>query len=168
MDRAGPPPRQWLYRYKAAIHLTGADPTAAVASSTFLLGPFGDIVNFGGGRAYLSWYPVCRLAASSELSPPPPSEILARMSRDGVLTDSIAALSEIVPGVAGWVDQAEARVEGGWIFAWAETDIDDVESRLHTRYEVGVSTRGRRHTINTGKYCMAPLHAVQLVERLTS
>lgn len=169
LERDGaPPPHRWLHRYKAAIHLSGADLASSIPSTTFALGPFGDIVDFGGGRAYLSWYPVCRLAASQALAPPPPETVLAGVSREAVLADSVAALSAIIPGVADWVRDAEAKVEGGWIFAWAETDIDHPDSRLHTRHEVGVSSRGGRHTINTGKYCMAPLHAAQLVERLNA
>src|SRR4029434_218326 len=63
------PTRPWLHRYKLALHVrrVAADPPP---STTIVLGPFGDVVNFGDGRFYFSWYPVCRLGTSDALSPP--------------------------------------------------------------------------------------------------
>jgi hypothetical protein len=162
------PTLSWLYRVKHFLrfrHLT----TPIIPSVTIVLGPFGDIVNYGNGDLFLSWYPSGMQGMSSEISPPewlPASPDLAAKLRPEI----VAALSEIVPAV-GCLTQPEieaAEVKGGTIFAWGATDIFDPTSRLHERYTIGPSSFGRYHSINTGKYTMAPLFANQVADRIRS
>ena len=48
------------------------------------------------------------------------------------------------------------------IFAWGDSDIDDAESVLHQRHEIGVVSADGYHSINTGKLTSAPYFAEQL------
>jgi hypothetical protein len=57
-------------------------------------------------------------------------------------------------------------VAGGAIFALGETDIDDPESRLHERYKVGITSVGNYHSVDTGKYSLAPLLASRVADRI--
>lgn len=160
------PTRPWLHRYKLAVHI--ADATGgALPSTTILLGEYGDIVDFGGGRCYLSWYPACKLGAWRDLAPPDFASTIADETRRRVLDATRAALGRIAPSV-GSLDLAKAKVavEGGYIFAWGSTDIADPQSGLHCRSEIGVHSNGRYHSIDTGKYGMAPYFAEQVADRI--
>ena len=55
---------------------------------------------------------------------------------------------------------------GGVIFALGNTDVDNYESKLHTRYEVGIRTFDNYHSVNTGKYTLIPYLAVKVADRL--
>jgi glycine/D-amino acid oxidase-like deaminating enzyme len=161
-----PPDRPWLHRYKLAIHVTGAGGPA-LPSTTIVLGEYGDIVEFGGGRRYLSWYPACKLAEWTDLQPPDISPKIDDARRQVVLDATVRALTEIVPSLRALdLVKASARVEGGYIFAWGRTDIADPDSELHGRSDIGIRSRGRFHSIDTGKYGMAPYFADQLADRL--
>ncbi len=52
-------------------------------------------------------------------------------------------------------DRASTEVEGGFIFAWGAGDVDDMDTELHERHDVGVRSVGRYHSVDTGKYCLA-------------
>jgi hypothetical protein len=52
------------------------------------------------------------------------------------------------------------------IVAWGETDIYDPGSELHRRYEIGVTSAGRYHSIDPGKLTMAPFFAEQCAQRI--
>jgi hypothetical protein len=55
---------------------------------------------------------------------------------------------------------------GGIIFAWGDTGVDDPESMLHERFEIGVHSYGNYHTVNTGKYTMTPWMGMKTAERI--
>ena len=61
---------------------------------------------------------------------------------------------------------ASADVKGGIIFAWGASDIDNPGSELHARHDVGPTSRGRYHTVDSGKYTMIPLFARRVAERI--
>ena len=63
---------------------------------------------------------------------------------------------------------SDAVVKGGVIVAWGQTDIDDPSSELHRRFEIGVTTVGRYHSVDPGKLTMAPYFAERCVERIVS
>jgi hypothetical protein len=65
-------------------------------------------------------------------------------------------------------DMQEVKVVGGIIFAAGRTDIDDLSSQLHTRTKVGVSSKDGYHSVNTGKYTLAPMFAMQTADRVCS
>ena len=58
------------------------------------------------------------------------------------------------------------KASRGVIFAWGQTDIDDAESGLHRRCEIGPRSRGRYTSVDTGKLTMAPLFASQVAENV--
>lgn len=161
------PARDWLFRYKVALHVTGAGKCESLPSTTMVLGPYGDIVNFGDGRLYLSWYPVGRLGASSDLCPPDFGASLGEEDKAQLSRRMWAALGAVVPSLAG-VETSSAieQLGGGVIFAWGATDIDDRESGLHQRFDIGPRSHGNYHSIDTGKYCMGPVFAVELADRI--
>jgi glycine/D-amino acid oxidase-like deaminating enzyme len=160
------PIRPWLHRYKVAIHVSGAHG-GGPPSTTILLGEYGDIVDFGDGRFYLSWYPACKIGEWRELQPPYPPPAVGDAAGRRIADATRAALAGIVPSVAS-LDLSNARVEvqGGYIFAWGRTDIADPASELHTRSDIGIHSVGRYHSIDTGKYSMAPYFAELLADRV--
>jgi hypothetical protein len=159
----------WLYRFKLAITVELAQPKDSLASTTTLLGPFGDVVNFpNAGKVYLSWYPHCMLATAQH--PPPhgwrPDE--NGLEAAGITPLTLAALARIHAGLRT-VSSEEIRAErigGGVICAHGRTDITDPASGLHNRFDIGVRSHGSYHSVDTGKYCMAPYFAEQVGRRI--
>lgn len=94
-----PSSRPCMYRMKYALHGTIQSRPEVPLTTTFALGPFGDVVCRNNGRVYLSWYPDClggiitgsRTPDSweSELTS---SEITAR--RQEIVTKTLNALGE--------------------------------------------------------------------------
>lgn len=162
------PGRPWLYRWKYRIRLPDADRTAEIPSTTIVLGRFGDIVRFAGGDLYLSWYPVCLAGLSTNLRPPKWPRQPDEARRRAVCEGSFRALAEICPALLQLDGKVmrNAEVSGGVIVAWGSTDIDDIASELHTRFDIGPCSIGRYHSINTGKYCVAPMFAVAVADRI--
>jgi glycine/D-amino acid oxidase-like deaminating enzyme len=161
------PSRPWLHRFKLAVVLRLSHQIDEIPSATFVLGPFGDIVNFGGSRLYLSWYPHCMIGVSRAINPPDLIAALHERTTSAIVHQTMAALAAVCPPLRSVGDAiTTAEVGGGPIFAWGASDIDDPESELHRRYDVGVSSYGRYHSVNTGKYCLAPLLAVEVAERI--
>jgi hypothetical protein len=158
------PDRPWLHRYKLAVHLSGAaGPT--LPSTTLLLGEFGDIAEFAGGRRYLSWYPACKLGEWRGLQPEDIAPTIDAATRRRALEGTVQALAAIVPSMESMdLSRARIEVEGGYIFAWGRTGIDDPHSELHRRFDIGIQSAGRYHSIDTGKYSMAPYFADLLAE----
>ena len=83
---------------------------------------------------------------------------------------TIAALSEIVCALAPIqaTKLEDVWVKGGAIVAWGETDIDDPQSELHKRYEIGIHSRHRYHSVDTGKLTMAPYFAEECADRIVA
>jgi len=161
------PGRPWLFRLKYMVHLPVVLAERQVPSVSMVLGPFGDVVRYGNGEAYLSWYPVGLTARSADLTPPDWPNFLAGEEAAEMQRSVFEALREVVPGLsrlAPLLPQAEVR--GGVIFAWGESDIDDPTSPLHTRDEIGPMSYGRYHSINTGKLTMAPMFALLIASRI--
>lgn len=162
------PRRRWVYRLK--YRLLGQLPPllADLPSLTMMLGRFGDVVNYGDGRAYLSWYPTCLGGWSSDVETP---EAWAAACREGVPVDeaqelihtTLAAFDAIVPGLGGCRIES---VAAGVIFSWGATDIDDLESELHRRDDIGPAAYDGYITVNTGKFTSAPLFAKRVVDLL--
>lgn len=158
------PDRRSLMRYKAAIRFTL--PSGGLAeelpSATFVLGPYGDLVNQGDGRCYLSWYPVCKLAETTADDAAELHAAAARGDARRLVRESIAGLAGFVPAMRRLdPDRLGATVGGGVIVALGRTDITDPGSELHQRSRIGLVAHGRWITCDTGKYCMAPLYGVE-------
>ena len=156
----------WMYRYKFAnrvlVPLDGVIP-----SITCVLGPFGDIVNYGTNGLFLSWYPEGMIATSRALEPPDWESELTPERRLEVFQRSLAAWTKRCPALRSLrFRTSDVDPGGGIIFAWGDTDVDDPGSLLHERYEIGVHSYGNYHTVNTGKYTMTPWIGMKTAERL--
>jgi glycine/D-amino acid oxidase-like deaminating enzyme len=161
-------PAPWLFRLKYQMRITDDTMREGVASTTMVLGPFGDIVNFGGGELLLTWYPVSKRAATGAVAPPhwpavPEAELCHELCREihSGLAAAVPALRKLTPQAL-----TAGRVGGGPIFTLGARDIDDPASRLHERYDIGLRSLGRYHSIDTGKLTTAPLFAQTVVERI--
>lgn len=172
-EQAGlPAPFPQLLRYKAAllVELDGQD-TRNLPSSTFVTGPYGDVVNHGGRSLYLSWYPACRLGSVPISLRETLDRLMADTDPQTIIQDSLARLGELVPGLAALgLRPEQVKLGGGYILARGESDIDDPDSGLHQRHEFGIRAEGGWISLDTGKYCMAPMLALEacdtVLERL--
>ena len=98
------PSRPWLWRYKHYLRVAGSAASAAVPCSTIVLGPFGDVVVYGNGDLYLSWYPSGMRASSRSVDPPAEPAVAADAVRDEIF----AGLSGLIPSV-GSLPRESAR-----------------------------------------------------------
>jgi hypothetical protein len=163
---AGLEGRPWLHRYKLAVHVSGYEGPA-IGSKTFLVGAFGDVVEFRGGRLYLSWYPCCRIGTWNDLSPPEIRPDLNNTESSELLSSILRGLGHYVPSLRNLdLSQCHVTVAGGYIFSWGSTDVTDPVSELHNRFDIGIRRTGNYFSIDTGKYCMAPLFADHLGEMI--
>jgi hypothetical protein len=161
------PNRPWSFRVKHFLRLE-VDRTLEMPSTTIVLGPFGDMVNYRNGAFHLSWYPAGMRGMSADLVPPQqwlplPPEQEAEV-REGIMN----GLVSVVPRLAMLKEDAleRAQISGGVIFAWGDRDIDDPSSELHQRYDIGPKSWGRYHSVDTGKLTMAPLFGKQVADRI--
>lgn len=156
-----------LHRLKHGVFLRLDQPRDDLPSTTFVLGQFGDIVNFGAGRLYLSWYPVARTALSRELAPPGWPGTVDEATATAMVERTLTAFGRLVPAVDGLAESVVAReVPGAVIVAAGRTDIDDPRSQLHERSAIGVWSERGYHSVDPGKYTMAPLFATEVADRI--
>ena len=161
--------RPWLHRLKYGVSFRLPPDVRPPPSATFVLGPFGEVVTYGNGVIYLTWYPECLQAISTDVTPPdwpthPPEPLRSR-----ILAGTFRALSSIVTSLRNLnaKNLPEAGVKGGAITAWGETDIYDPASELHRRYEIGVTSNDRFHSVDPGKLTMVPYFAEVCAERIS-
>ena len=158
------PPRKWVYRLKHRILGIPTPAIAALESFTCVLGAFGDLVNYDNHYSYLSWYPECMTGWSSEITTPASWEhacngqLSATANKDWV-HKAIMGLDNIFPGMK---EIDVKQLDGGIIFSWGKTDIDDVNSELHKRFDIGIHAADGYYSIDTGKFTSAPYFANNL------
>lgn len=160
--------RPWLFRLKYGVRLTLEHGAAAIPTATIVLGRFGDVVRIDDRRIYLSWYPACLAGMSSEIVPPPwPRKPTGEAARR-IVAETLAGLGETMLPLRSLSDEVvgSATVAGGIIVAAGETDIDDPDSRLHMRVDIGVRSVDGYHSIDTGKYTLAPMYALEVADRI--
>lgn len=162
------PERAWLYRVKHYVRLRAPALAASVPSTTIVLGAFGDIAAYGNGDFNLSWYPASMRDMSSDLSPPSWPLDLDEPASVELRHAILEGLTRVVPTVAGLNPKTVEcwHVKAGIIFAWGQSDIHDHASGLHARYAIGPRTRGRYHSVDTGKLTMAPLFGKMIADRI--
>jgi len=157
------PDRGWVYRLKYRV--LGRLPGAACRPSlTFALGPYGDVVTYPDDRVYISWYPVCMRGWSRDLAPPaewePPCSGRTPAALVADVTEAVLReFGKIIPELRN--TQVET-VDAGVIFSWGTRDIDQPESELHRRSDIGVEGGNGYYSINTGKFTCGPLFASRL------
>jgi hypothetical protein len=161
------PERDWIYRYKMGGWLNTPIEPEAIPSLTIVLGPYGDLVNYRHKGLYLSWYPIGLIGTSRALKPPDWDAMVPAPRRQSILRQSYDALLKRCPLLQS-IEPDEDVLDpcGGMIFAWGTTDIDDGDSALHTRYEIGIHSVGNYHSVNTGKYTMTPYLGFKTAERI--
>jgi hypothetical protein len=163
------PGQRWLHRHKFGNRVQVALARDALPSVTIVLGPFGDVVNFGRNGFFLSWYPSGMVASSDALEPPRDWNTLGTVERHKVFERSLQRWLAICPQLSA-VDFDRDAIDpaSGAIFAWGDSDIADPDSKLHDRYEIGIHSVERYHSVNTGKYTMVPYLALKAAERVLS
>lgn len=162
------PSRNWVYRLKHRILGKAPSSIASTGSFTFVLGAFGDVVNYDNQLTYLSWYPACMSGWSSDLTTPETWEnacngkMQLEENRHWV-EKALEELDSFFPGMKQFDVQ---YIDGGIIFSWGKTDIVDMQSELHQRFNIGVNQQEGYFSIDTGKFTSAPLFASSLKELL--
>ncbi len=164
-----PLPARWNYRLKLRILCEFDHFPRADRSFTMVLGPYGDIVHYGDGTTYVTWYPVSLKGWSTDLLPPVAWDKFVRrqFSRD----EELALAREMIAVAArDWIPAlAEAKIidlGGGIIVGDGELDIGHNDSALHRRTETGVFSVGGYHSVSTGKYTTAPMFAAIAADRV--
>jgi hypothetical protein len=98
---------------------------------------------------------------SHDVAPPEWPTYPPEPLRSHLLEGTLDAMAQFVPSLRA-LDLSELEdvtVKGGVIVAWGQTDIYDPASELHRRFEIGVTSTGRFHSIDPGKLTMAPYFA---------
>ncbi len=162
------PTRPWVHRLKYRVLAVLPPSLANLPALTFVLGPYGDIVTYPSGTAYLSYYPEAMRGWCTDVAPPTDWEMACRgdvpLSAAHELAGRVlGALEMALPGISS---SSVTQVDAGAIFAWGSTDIDDAGSELHNRYETGVHVHDGYYSVDTGKFTSAPLFAQHLVDLL--
>ncbi len=162
------PQRAFVMRLKYRVLGELPATLRALPSLTMVLGRYGDVVRYQNAPTYFSWYPACLRGWSQTLTPPsewdavcagnPPPEIA-----DAVARETMTAFEKIIPAIGA---TRVKSVDGGIIYAWGESDINDFDSELHKRYEIGFTHHDGYYSVDTGKFTTAPLLAQQLVRHL--
>ena len=162
------PERSWMHRLKYGVSFRLAAGTKAPPSATFVSGPFGEVVSYGDGLMYLTWYPVCLREISSDVSPPQWPTYPAEPLYSQILRGTLESMAQFIPSLGG-LDPCtlqDVTVKGGAIVAWGQTDIYDPGSELHHRYEIRITSTGRFHSIDPGKLTMIPYFADLCADRI--
>ena len=163
-----PPPEHLLHRLKFRVIGRIPRELRKAPSVSMVLGRYGDFVIRPDGTAYLSWYPAGLRGWSHDLEPPEDWNAPCR----GAVSPSqeLEIASEIQAGIADWcpaMAQFEpVQVDAGAIVAVGRSDVDDAGSGLHDRSRIGVTSRGRYHSIDPGKLTTAPLFAIEAAGRV--
>lgn len=179
----------WLLRYKAMVNISA--PSAArgnIPSATGILGAYGDVVNHNDGSYYISWYPLCKLAQSTNeegrklhdkvhkwflprrirkmaAGYPSIAGFITSITHKKFIEDNVRERAAYIPSLAALLNSGgHCKLGGGVILARGTTDIDDPKSYLHQRSMIGPSAYGSYITIDTGKYCTAPLFAMEAAD----
>lgn len=169
---SGLPGRPWIFRNKLGLVVKQTCPDPHLPSLTIVLGKYGDIVNYQDGSYYFSWYPSSMIEKTSAISITDWKLSIDDARTCRIKQQTLDALSAYCPDIRqlAVMDQdgsIDTHLKGGAIFAWGNSDIDHSDSELHTRYEIGIESNHGYHSVNTGKYTMAPLYAIELAERIT-
>jgi hypothetical protein len=155
------PLRPWLHRLKYGVSFRLPRGVDLPSSATFVSGPFGEVVSYASGLTYLTWYPVCLQGISKEITPPEWPTYPIEPLRSHLVEGTLNAMAQFVSSLRA-INPRELQdvtVKGGAIVAWGQTDIYDPASELHRRFEIGVTTTGRFHSVDPGKLTMAPYFA---------
>ena len=161
----------WLMRFKATINVC-VDPQVknSIVSATGIHGPYGDVVNYDNKNFYVSWYPLCKLMQTNDVTGHELSkatDYIGLINHKLFIEKNIREMAAYVPSMAQLINQkAQYKLGGGVIMAKGETDINDHNSYLHQRSLIGPKAFGSYITVDTGKYCTAPQIAMQAAKMI--
>jgi 2-polyprenyl-6-methoxyphenol hydroxylase-like FAD-dependent oxidoreductase len=164
-----PSPKDASFRWRYIVRIRAPHGARGLPTCSIVLGPFGDLVEYGRGDLFLSWYPAGRQAMVASVSPPAHwSQGPLAEDATGVAPRTFAALRSLVPALGAVTEGAveTAEVQAGIIYARGTSDIDDRGSGYHRRDRIGPHSYGRYHSVDTGKYTTAPLFARRLAEAI--
>lgn len=162
-------PSSWSYRFKLATRSDIQADLQELRSLTVVLGPFGDIVNFGPRGVFVSWYPTGRLMFSTDEVVEDWNADRFRPLRDEAFSKSVTTwnlLSQHFKDIGVTLDNSAPM--GGIILADGLDDVDVQSSGLHYRSGKALRQKGQYFSVNTGKYTVAPSLAVRVAQRVTS
>ena len=136
---------------------------------TFLVGEYGDTVACRDS-AFVSWYPAGLLSQETRLSPARNDIIVSPQQKREIISATLGGLQQMMPGAVDALAGAptEWDVVGGYISAWEDTGISDRQSELHNRHDIGVHSYRGYHSVDTGKYTLAPMLAAEVAARITN
>jgi hypothetical protein len=162
------PPQKWSHRYKFGNKVFIPLKPDDLPSLTIVQGPFGDTVNFKDRGLFMSWYPVGRTGWSEDYRAPEWDSHYSEEERMEVFEKSLAEIALRIPALNKLkFEPQDISPVGGVIYAHGNKDVDSAESKLHTRFEVGMRSFGNYHTVNTGKYTIIPLLAVNIANQIS-
>lgn len=158
---------EWSHRYKFGNKILIPLEDSDLPSATMVLGPFGDTVNFRDKGAFCSWYPIGRTGWSTDYRAPEWDSMYSEQQRMKVFKDSFEELKRRIPSL-GRLNFPIETVDpvGGVILALGNSDVDVEKSRLHDRFEIGLRSFGKYHTVDTGKYTLIPFLAMEVADRV--
>lgn len=157
----------WSFRYKFGNKILIPFQDSDFPSCTMVQGPFGDSVNFKDRGGFFSWYPIGRTGWSEDRLPPDWDGSYSNGYREEIFLKSFEELKNRVPALRNLsFPQEKVDPAGGVIFALGNTDVENADSKLHTRHEVGIRSFDGYHSVNTGKYTLVPYLAVKTADRL--
>jgi glycine/D-amino acid oxidase-like deaminating enzyme len=159
----------WLYRLKYRLLAQVPESLVDGPSTTMVLGRYGDVVIRANGTAYLSWYPAGLKGWSKDLAPPADWEAACMSDTRAQSTDIVR---DIIDGIKTWYPGVEKcrpyQLDAGAIVAYGKTDVDDPDSGLHGRTQVGVSSRDGYHSVDPGKLTTAPYFAFSAATKVAA
>ena len=155
-DQVGHPVEGLCYRLKHQVVIRG-ERSGHLTPLTIVQGPFGDVVPWPGGDVYVNWYPVTRTWFGDRPVEDP-------LPDPGVADATLRKMTEIVPALEG----SEVVNHGPChIVAAAQSDIEDVESGLHSRLSPGISGDAGWLSLSPGKLTTAPLASERCAALMT-
>lgn len=159
-------PEQWIYRLKYSIYIELNEKLKKLASSyCFIVGAYGDIVLYPKTNlGYLSWYPTCKKAVSTELRPPDSWKVTTEQEKQTIFLETRQALSHIIPDLSLC---KMTQIKEGVIFSCGndKEDIDVKQSVLHKRDKIGIYQKDGYFSIDPGKYTCAPFFAEEFITK---
>jgi hypothetical protein len=160
-------PNGWLHRLKYRVIASTLPEHKDLPSATIVLGAYGDVV-VRKDSAYLSWYPSGMQGWTHDIRPP---ETWNRVcSGNSIDKESQAVGTDIFSKTIEWYPKLNASkiatIDAGAIFAYGESDVNDISSKLHNRNNTGVFRKGNYLSIDTGKLTTAPMYAVDAVNQV--
>lgn len=160
------PPSDILYRLKYRVIADIPEEMKKNPSATMVIGKFGDVVIRPDNTAYISWYPDACRGWSNSIEPP---ESWSEPSRGKVSKSDFNNIAEkLINETAKWYPEIRKCVpkivDAGIIVAHGKSDVDDENSRLHQRSEIGVTSYEGYHSVETGKLTTAPLFAMDTAD----